>query len=159
MKMNKRLLISVILFAFAFSLCCWAGQKEPFESSSNITGKWRVEYALDDFGDPTENQYMVNDAICFFSDEKTKDAEMDASIFYFPDNDTFTFRIMENDNQKITDEENASLKIKLDDEIYEYDLIEAGPEKDYGLSADLEPEGDFLIWNNLLSGTDLRSVI
>ena len=132
---------------------------------------WEIQYFVDDFGDPTEDSYLVSRAMGTFSNSVVTDAELEVFIFFNPacSNDdyisSFGFRLYEYETTKamFLSTEDLTLKIKVGDTIYEQALYGTAPDSDLyiynGANWPLEAPCYMPMYEALVRGQDVRCII
>lgn len=151
--------------------------------------KWEIDYAVDDFGDPTEQVYIRSMPISGkFSNTATTDSDLTAVLFfepYFTNPSNYTlnskgnietidgnarsclsFRLLEYGKQKATylDSEDMVLKFKIGDDSFSTNLYGNAPNDDlfFGfLEGGYKDEDQMMIrWINALRfGKEVKCVI
>ena len=133
----KRLISFILMFCLLVPL----GAISVFADDGS---SWELKEFVDDFGDPTGETYLRSIVSGTFSNTATSDENMKVVIGYLPqklgDNyvPTLTFRVVEyDDTLKVkatyTESDDITIKVKIDDEITEGQLIGTPPNGDLRL--------------------------
>lgn len=132
---------------------------------------WEIKYFTDDFGDPTEDTYLVSHAYGTFSNSVTTDSDLEVVVFFNPacaDDDyisSFVFRLYEYETTKAVyySDEELSIKIKVGDTVYEQELYGTAPSGDLyifnGAGWPLEAPCYMPMYEALVKGEDVRCII
>lgn len=132
---------------------------------------WEIKYFVDDFGDPTEDSYLISYAYGSFSNSVTTDSDLEVIVFFTPacSNEdyisSFSFRLYEYTTTKaiFLDTEELTLKIKIGDTIYEQELYGTAPNGDLyiynGAGWPLEAPCYMPMYEALVRGEDVRCII
>ena len=104
------------------------------------TEAWTVDEYIDDFGDSIGIKYMKTATEGTFSNTATSGSPLAAIVFFDPDIEEFSFRLIEYNSTKATyyDSDLIRILFKFDDEIEEHLLQGASPNGDVCLSASKE---------------------
>ncbi len=127
----------------------------------DTVGEWSLEQTVDEFGDPTGDECVRTYVVGDFSNTATTSSELKVYMYYMIDSHSFSFRLLEYGRTKAVyfDEDEITLKIKIDDNIFDYTLTGKAPNGDLSLSFEDQPYSYSQIWNCLLCGDDLRCII
>jgi len=128
----------------------------PQEKSS-----WKIAYYVDDFGDPTDDFYLQGTFTGTFSNTATNGSDLTVVVCYdynvsnreYIDGKAYDttggynmiFRLLEYNDHKATfhNNDNMILKVKIADEITEYELGGIAPNGDLMLTTQFDKSGNF----------------
>ena len=112
-------------------------------TSTETSSSWEIDYYVDDFGDKTDEPYMKGVFPGNFSITATNNSELTVVVgydYYIPEVQTnmnpsqyyMSFRLLEYDNHIATfsERDEITLKVKIDDNIIEYNLVGNAPNGD-----------------------------
>ena len=127
--MNRLVAVLLILFSLVVGACGCA------ESELQTEESWHIGQYVDDFGDPTGENYIYTICSGTFSNLATNDSELTVYAYY--KSNSFSLRLLEyNSTSAIYSEQSKiTLKFKVDDVIYAHQLYpNAAPNGDLVIS-------------------------
>lgn len=93
---------------------------------------WKVDYTVDQFGDKTDNGYVIGTFSGKFSNTATSGSDLTVFVYYFPFSHSFAFRLAEYGNHIATYSKNdlINLSIKIGGEVYSVECYGMAPNGD-----------------------------
>lgn len=90
------------------------------------TGAWKIKNYSDDFGEPTDNKYLVLMGDGIFSNSATSNSRL--QVVFFIDGDSFSFRLFEYGSSPVKDDDHAYVTRIKDSEgvVHEFRLWNSG---------------------------------
>lgn len=131
----------------------------PEPTGTEAPSSWEIDYYKDEFGDDTDDSYLLGTFSGQFSNTATSGSELLVAVYYAPDTgDMFSFRLLEYGNLKATymKSDLINLSMKINDEIYGVELSGIAPNGDIALMPQYAYADKTL--HSINGGTDRREV-
>lgn len=128
------------------------------------TFSWRIDNYVDEFGDPTDKEFIRCASLGSFSNTATSDSDLSVIVYYDMAEEVFSFRLLEYGDRHATYFENEDCIIKIKDPdgaIHEGMLFGTAPNGDLFLTRG-RTENWMLadnLYDSLCNGEDVRCII
>lgn len=133
----------------------------PGPTSTEAPSSWEIAHYVDDFGDETDEVYLQGVFSGEFSNTATANSELTVAVFYDYDiiggnviegktyytsgDYSMSFRLLEYNDHKVVfnNSDEMTLKVKKNEEIYEYSLGGMAPNGDLFITTKFDESGNY----------------